>query len=619
MNRNAFILSLIFILPAVLNAEEPATQSQQKAVSHLVQALKSIRLAIMSGSGETPGAGKPGQDKTAGNPFRSKEKFKLPEMPPKENVHNQLSELSKEQKQLNSEVRKNTEGTSEKLVEKQDSLREKLDAVRKKLSDNKPAAEKLANSDEKMKDASDYLKAEKRLPASVKGEQAAADLEQARKKLEKDSNQETAKKLEETGKKLDHLSEELKDGKHSSKQTLDELSEMASDLAKEAGNQHKTGTQGNAERLGKVGERMNEAADSGPDSKLPEAKKKEELLQALGTLKKVVTAARSGQQDPVSFLSSTLSRLNENTDYLRYLKKHPDPAAEQEVRKEMDSLLEDLSSIVGRIAEESADWNVVKAREAVEKELTRYGKNVSGSPEKMAPLLDLAGKLLLALKRAKKTAQNISCLNNTKTIMSGMIMYADTYHYFVPRAGPAASGPFWHDRIYEILSGKDMSLLSPSVYKAAPYYRCPVYRFPGNPNYNTFAYGKNDNLGGPGTTNAAKPGSVRLPSLKIAIGDSFDAGRYGQIIAPSGEFLLGNRHDAKASVAFVDGHAESLFSNKYAPVKIQGQMDYLTGANLLRTEGALTGSASAFPLFIRQAWGCRGVNYDNMTGDGSIF
>jgi len=231
----------------------------------------------------------------------------------------------------------------------------------------------------------------------------------------------------------------------------------------------------------------------------------------------------------------------------------------------------------------------------------------------------LASMLLPALNRARTTAQNVSCLNNTKTIMNGMILYADTYNYYVSRASSTTNAPFWHDKIFEILSGKNMSALSPSVYEVAPYYRCPAYRYAGNPDYNTFAYGKNDSLGAAGTTYAAKPGSVRQPSLKIAIGDSFDAGRYGQIIAPSSEFLLGNRHDSRASVSFVDGHSESLVSNKYAPVKTPGLMNYQTGVNLLRTEGALTGSPSAFPLFIRQAWGCRGSNYDNMTGDGSIF
>ncbi len=401
MNRNPLFLILIFILCAcLLKGDEPATQSQQKAVSHLVQALKSVRLLFSNeGSGSSGNGKSPAESKPDRNPFRNKEKFKLPEMPPKENVHNRLSELAKEQKELNSEIRKDSEGKGDKLSEKQESLREKLDAVRKKLSENKTASEKLADTDEKMKDASQYLKAEKRTPASVKGEQAAADMEQVRKKLEKDSNQETSKKLEETSKKLDGLAEELKEKKQSPKQALDKVSEMAGDLAKEAGIQHKTGTQGNAERLGKVAERFNEAAESGPDKKLPEEKKREEVLETLGTLKKVVTATRSGQQDPVSFLNSTLSKLNENTDNLKYLKKHPDPAAEKEVRKEQSDLLEDLSSVMGRIAEESADWGVVKAREETERELARLDSNKAIMPEELAPLLDSVGKLLLALKR----------------------------------------------------------------------------------------------------------------------------------------------------------------------------------------------------------------------------
>ena len=230
----------------------------------------------------------------------------------------------------------------------------------------------------------------------------------------------------------------------------------------------------------------------------------------------------------------------------------------------------------------------------------------------------LAAMLLPALNKAKLTAQSISCLNNAKTIMNGMTLYGDTYGYYPYRSSSTAASPFWHERIYEIISGRDKSGLSPSVYAAAPYYRCPAYRFTGDPNYMTLAYGKNEYLGGPGD-NTTKPASVRRPSQKIAIGDSFDAARYAQIIQPVGERLLGNRHEGRANVAFVDGHAEKLLSQTYAPVKVEGKMNYETGVNLVRTEG-LYSSASALPLFLRHAWGCRwnGNSVDYMTGDGEL-
>ena len=228
----------------------------------------------------------------------------------------------------------------------------------------------------------------------------------------------------------------------------------------------------------------------------------------------------------------------------------------------------------------------------------------------------LAAMLFPALNKAKLTAQSISCLNNTKTIMNGMTLYGDTYGYYPYRSSSTTTSPFWHQHIYEIISGRDKSGLSPSVYAAAPYYRCPAYRFAGNPTYMTLSYGKNDYLGGAGS-HSTKPPSVRQPSQKIAIGDSYDAARYGQIIQPVGEFLLGNRHEDRANVAFVYGHAEKLISQTYAPVKVEGKMNYETGVNLVRTEGLYT-SPLVLPLFLRQVWGCRGTGYDYMTGDGIL-
>lgn len=392
-----------FFLSLILNAQEPAHQSQQKAVSHLVQALKSVRLAIINGEGSPDGKGDSEQKTQPKNPFQDKQKFKLPDMPADKNAYNQLSELVKEQKKLNSEIRKNTEDPNGKLAQKQDSHQKKLDPLKQKFSENPTASGKLAKAGEEMKEASEYLKAEKRVPASAKGEQAAADLEQVRKSLEKDSNQATGKTLGETGKKLEKLSEKLKNGKQTANKTLDELSEMSMDLAEKAVRQHENGTQSNAERLGKVAERVHDAAESKPESKLSETEKEHAVQQTLDTLKKVVQAAKSNQQDPVSFLSSTLAQLNDNANYLKYLKKHSDPAAEKEVREELNSLLDDLSSVLERIAEESVEWNVVKAREAVEKAMADLEKNKENFSEKLTPVLDSAGKLLLALKREVRT------------------------------------------------------------------------------------------------------------------------------------------------------------------------------------------------------------------------
>lgn len=241
----------------------------------------------------------------------------------------------------------------------------------------------------------------------------------------------------------------------------------------------------------------------------------------------------------------------------------------------------------------------------------------------------LAGMLLPALNRARVAAHSISCLNNTKTIMSGMHLYADTYKYFVPRSHPSSGSVTWYKRIYETLSANPSNNFDLNVYKYAPYYRCPAYRYMGNPSQQTIAYGKNDSLGSVFTVGLStdvsfrpvRPEAVRQPSMKIALGDSLDSGRHQWVISGTGavnndsgqsqSYMLGRRHEGYASVAFVDGHAARVDSNLYSPVTELGSMDYATG-NALTPTVALHQSASSAPLFIKQTWGSRGGGFDYM-------
>ncbi len=228
----------------------------------------------------------------------------------------------------------------------------------------------------------------------------------------------------------------------------------------------------------------------------------------------------------------------------------------------------------------------------------------------------LAGMLLPALNAAKQTAQNISCLNNTKTIMQGMIFYADSYKFFPVRddgvgAGNTA-GRFWYQKIYGTLSGKNGSSLV--FYKQSAYFNCPTYRLSSSVaiDYNNIAYGKNDALGVNYTSDQIRPDMVKRPSTVIAIADSDDDAYYGMIIQ-GGNYLIGNRHNNKASASFVDGHAEIVQSKDYlAPGVIYGCMNYSTGASLVRSTGSTMGT-STWPLQLLYKWGARGGGYDYLT------
>lgn len=235
----------------------------------------------------------------------------------------------------------------------------------------------------------------------------------------------------------------------------------------------------------------------------------------------------------------------------------------------------------------------------------------------IAVIAILASMLLPALSRARQTAHRISCMNNTKTIMGGMIMYADSYQSFPYRddehAGVYTPGRFWYQKVYAIISGDDGNNLK--LYKNSAYFLCPSYLYSKIPDYHTLAYGKNDSLGStPGSTTSqpVPPHKVRRPSIVVAIGDSDDDAYYGMIVQGAYQ-PIGNRHAGKAATAFVDGHSEIVTSSEYlAPGVIYGSMNYSTGTTIQRcSDPSIT--TTSWPLELLYKWGARGGGYDYLT------
>ena len=235
----------------------------------------------------------------------------------------------------------------------------------------------------------------------------------------------------------------------------------------------------------------------------------------------------------------------------------------------------------------------------------------------------LAGMLLPALNKAKQTAQTAYCTNNAKTIMNGMILYADTYKTYPYRDRM----DLWTTQVALILkpqinfaaenfTGKELSYF----FRKLPFYRCPASRLSESVtmHYNVLHYGKNESLGGSfGDSNntPVRPEQVKRPSKVAAIGDSDDDGYYGLIISAS-YYLVGNRHDKKVPLAFADGHTEIRRSaDCISPGSVWGSMNYDTGATIVRT-AAGAGNLwhySNWSTELRHLWGPRGGGYDLLT------
>lgn len=265
------------------------------------------------------------------------------------------------------------------------------------------------------------------------------------------------------------------------------------------------------------------------------------------------------------------------------------------------------------------------------------GKRSTIYPHKLFTLIELlvviaiiailASMLLPALGRARASARTISCLNNTRTINNGVRLYVDNNDEFFPQStGPNSSYPMWFNFVYWSYSGDSLKYpeFNKNVYGYAKYYKCPEYRYKANPNHVTFAYGYNQNLANefPNTDNKFPPrprprlSAVRRPSQVFVVGDGSDNGNggssgWGSTIDFRQANMLGDRHNQRASVAYVDGHAEVVNSYQYVPRSVHSKMDYATGQRLVQPASLYSNWTQA-PIFVRQAFGVRARDYDYM-------
>lgn len=227
----------------------------------------------------------------------------------------------------------------------------------------------------------------------------------------------------------------------------------------------------------------------------------------------------------------------------------------------------------------------------------------------------LAAMLLPSLNKAKETARQMQCLNNTKTLGVGMMLYSETNKGFMAvrdtQNATVGAYRFWHTNVYTAVTGKDWT--NPND-KSASFFKCPSYKFDQSLgwSYNTIPYGKNDSLGSVGQPDI-RVEMVKRPSMRIMIGDSDDDAWFGQIISHH-NYVLGPRHNSNSSsVVFVDGHSEKVISRRYTAFDVvPGSMDYSTGATIVRTTASSVSTTSQ-PQFIKDAWGMRGVGYDYLT------
>ena len=200
----------------------------------------------------------------------------------------------------------------------------------------------------------------------------------------------------------------------------------------------------------------------------------------------------------------------------------------------------------------------------------------------------LAAMLLPALAKAREKARSISCVNNLKTMMLAVCMYADDYNQdFLLRTdgcdwckNNGYNFKMWTNMLSD---GKYIPTLTgnPSTYKVV---RCPsgplddtstgfnqyTYGAPRHANETSAwrwldYYGRGGALRNPGscTANGAGVATVnlgRLQAMKMLVADTEHQTLGVQIFewSPGGTATASPRHGGRVNVGWTDGHVASM-------------------------------------------------------------
>jgi len=191
----------------------------------------------------------------------------------------------------------------------------------------------------------------------------------------------------------------------------------------------------------------------------------------------------------------------------------------------------------------------------------------------------LAALMLPALARSKRSAFQVNCLNNLRQISLATRLYWDDYHgeAFRYRGAYTNGGDiFWFGWLARGAEGT--RAFDPTLGALWPYVKgrgieiCPGFNYT-SPKVKlkatgaSYAYGYNLHLSMPASRPALKVGTVRHPSDIALFADAAQVNDFQPPASPDNplleEFYYVNnteptahfRHQARANVAFVDGHA----------------------------------------------------------------
>ncbi|NOY75323.1 MAG: hypothetical protein GXP32_05985 [Kiritimatiellaeota bacterium] len=403
---------------------EVTSEHQQKAIADLVSALKEVRKVVLE-MDDANAAEMMKNKKREKDPFSDKQKYKAPRMPPKDNPEVKLGELQEKQEDVLKEMEKKREkrrekpgaqgkgsgesGTpdkkrkenvktrkknreSAKVARKNKTLRKqnkgdnektrKVDSDKSMLERQKEITEKLARlaKDEKLTEqlkrsleraekssrkAQQAMSSHAEKIAETEAEKTNAAIKDSLSTIKKQSGVNTQNALKKVAEKTNTAMKKVKNSPPGrAKKEIDEkLSESIKELDRQARQEHKSGSQKNAEKLAELAERISEAKN-----KIRSDDAKAKKLVKLMKIKKKIDEMRAASQ-------KSIEQFRKNVDNLGKLKKELNFAVKKNASvspRDKEKLLNDIELAM---QDTLAQMNNFKPGYQLEKETSKVEKN----------------------------------------------------------------------------------------------------------------------------------------------------------------------------------------------------------------------------------------------------
>lgn len=184
----------------------------------------------------------------------------------------------------------------------------------------------------------------------------------------------------------------------------------------------------------------------------------------------------------------------------------------------------------------------------------------------------LAAMLLPALAKAKEKAKAVNCLSNVKQWAYGIHLYVEDNHEFFPYEGRqgdpinvAPNTEAWYNVVPPLAKIPTLVAMyqegEPPLPGTKNIFTCPTVRKgpPAPPTFATpfFMYGFNNRMD-PNGPDRFRLSQVVRPSETVIVTENSE----DDYPSTSGVYTPA-RHNMRASLGFVDGHAESVHTNDY--------------------------------------------------------